>query len=221
MKKIVFTILSLVLMMPSMAQTNFGSFFDRGIYYGLRLGLSLPTINSDEELLDGSSSKAGLCLGAVIGMQLSNTSPVYLESGLYYIEKGGKGYHYHQVAGSNNSNNKVNKKFTYDLNYLEIPIVVKYKAEIADDLTVQPFGGGYFALGIGGKIKNHEDKETSPSFSSDGFQRFDGGLRIGCGIEYQLIYAEAAYEWGLTNISHSDFESSHNNCFYLNLGVNF
>ena len=31
MKKIAFTILSLVLMMPSMAQTNFGSFFDRGI----------------------------------------------------------------------------------------------------------------------------------------------------------------------------------------------
>lgn len=181
---------------------------DHNIYYGLRLGLSLAAVNSDDDQLDGGGVQAGLNLGAIIGFQLSPSAPVYLESGLYYTEKGGKGY----VEG---------KKFTFDLNYLEMPILIKYRYEIDDDMSIQPFGGGYLAMGVGGKVKNYADRASQSSFSNSYFKRFDGGLRLGCGFEYQLLYADIAYEFGLANICHSDFESSHNGCFYINVGVNF
>ena len=58
--------------------------YDNQLYYGLRLGLSVSTINSDEELLDAPGSRSGLNLGAVIGYELSSGTPVYLESGLFY-----------------------------------------------------------------------------------------------------------------------------------------
>ena len=89
------------------------------------------------------------------------------------------------------------------------------------DLNLVPFAGGYVAMGVGGKIKNFGDRETESSFSAENFKRFDGGLRFGCGIEYQVLYADMAYEFGLANICHSDWDTSKNGCFYINIGVNF
>lgn len=208
-----FALLGIILALPIFAQYgrysgSYDTGDDSGMYYGLRLGLGLATVNSDDNRLDGGSAQAGLNLGALVGFQLSPAAPVYFETGLFYTEKGGKGY----VDGS---------KFTYDLNYLEIPLVVKYKYEIDDDLSVQPLAGGYIAFGVGGKVKNYRDRDTYSSFSEDFFKRFDGGLKIGCGVEYQLIYAELAYDIGLANICHSDFDNSRTGCFYINCGVNF
>lgn len=207
------TMVALIVCMSSSAQygqqVKRGTFADNHeIYYGLRLGLALANVNSDDKRLDGGDTQAGLNLGGVIGFQLSDSAPVYLESGLFYTEKGGKGI-YDQ------------KKFTYDLNYLEVPVLVKYKYEMDDEFHIVPFAGGYVAMGVGGKVKNFGDRETEDSFSSDNFKRFDGGLRFGCGIEYQVLYADIAYEFGLSNICHSEWETSKNGCLYLNIGVNF
>lgn len=225
MKRIIFALAAMAALLPANAQetrydTRVPSQFttyaeDYGIYYGLRLGLTVTTVNSDDERLDGGSAQAGINIGAIIGIQLTQKAPVYFETGIFYTEKGGKG-------------RMDDKKITYDLNYLEFPLLVKYKYEIDENFGVHPFVGGYLACGIGGKVKDYggmlsEDgyRDTYSSFSEDFFRRFDAGLRIGCGGEYQMLYAEISYDFGLTNICHSDFESSHNGCFYINIGVNF
>lgn len=178
------------------------------VYYGLRLGLGISTVNSDNSALDGGNSSTGLNVGAIIGTQLSPYAPIFLESGLYYTEKGGE--------GTNNG-----QKFTYDLNYLEIPILAKYKYFINDDFAIQPFAGGYLAFGVGGKIKNYTAREVSDSFSDTYFKRFDGGLKLGCGLSFQNLYFDMGYDIGLANISHDIFDKSHNGCFYINIGVDF
>lgn len=179
-----------------------------GIYYGLRIGPAFSTVNSDDATLDGGDSQTGLDIGFVIGYPLSNSAPLYLESGLSYIEKGGK----KTVSG---------KKMTYDLNYLELPILVKYIYDIDGNFSVQPFFGGYLSCGVGGKIKNFGSREAFNSFSSDAFRRFDGGLRIGCGVGYDMFYADLSYDIGLANICHDTFDTSHNGCLALTFGVNF
>lgn len=178
------------------------------IYYGLRLGLAFSTVNNSElDKYDGPNSRTGLNLGAAIGYQLSPSAPVYLESGLYYTEKGGR-------------NNK-KQDIDFNLNYLEVPVLVKYCIDIDGTFSLQPYVGGFFAYGIGGKIKWHTDRIIESAFSDDLFKRFDGGLRFGCGAEYQMLYAELSYELGLANIGRDEFEKTHNSCFYLNVGVNF
>ena len=185
------------------------------LYYGLRLGLGFATVNNSEiEDYDAPSSRTGLNLGAVIGYQLSPSAPVYLESGLFYTEKGGR------------NNNIPSQKIDYNLNYLELPILVKYCIDIDGEFSIQPYVGGYLACGVGGKIKHHNNKNLDErylesAFSDTYFKRFDGGLRFGCGVEYNMLYAEMSYEFGLANISHDDFEKTRNSCFYLNIGVNF
>ena len=101
------------------SQRHNDSFFGQSAnYYGLRIGPSFSTVNSDDDNLDGGKSQTGLNVGAVVGFSLSPQAPLYLETGLFYNEKGGK---------KNLSNGK---KMTYDLNYLEMPVVVKYAIEM-------------------------------------------------------------------------------------------
>ena len=110
---------------------------------------------------------------------------------------------------------------SYNINYIEIPLVLKYKYNIDPHFSLQPFFGGYFALGVGGKIKNFEQREAQNSFNDDNFRRVDGGLRLGCGVQYDMVYADLTYDIGLANICHDTFDTSHNGGLQLNFGVNF
>ena len=106
MKKMLLSAIAAAVALPSLAQGGypFNPTYaeDHNIYYGLRLGWALATVNSDDDVLDGGSARSGLNIGAVIGFQLAPAAPVYLETGLSYTEKGGEG----RVDGN---------KFTYDV----------------------------------------------------------------------------------------------------------
>ena len=177
-------------------------------YFGFRVGLSASHVNSDDRYLDGGDTQTGLNIGAVAGISLTPRAPLYLEAGIAYIEKGGKGTY-------------ERKHFTYDLNYIEVPLVLKYRAFVADNFSIDPFFGGYLACGVGGKIKDFGDRKAESAFSDDAFRRFDGGLRLGVGLSYDLLYVEAGYDFGLANVCNDTFDTSHNGCFFANVGVNF
>lgn len=178
-------------------------------YFGFRIGPAFSHVSSDDSRLDGGEWKTGLNVGVVAGIPLTYQYPLYLETGLSYIEKGGKK---DQTTG---------KKMTYSLNYLEIPVVLKYKYNVDDHFSIQPQVGGYFAAGVGGKIKNYGDRDVQSSFNKENFQRFDGGLRFGCGIGYDMFYADVTYDLGLANICHDTFDTSRNGSLQVNFGVNF
>ena len=47
------------------------------------------------------------------------------------------------------------------------------------------------------------------------------GFKLGCGAEYNKLYLELGYQFGITNIWDSDAITGHNNALFLNFGVNF
>jgi hypothetical protein len=216
MKKLFTFILLAALSLPTFAQFSTSrqrsryNHNDTERYYGLRLGLNIASMSSDETSFD-MDSRTGLSFGGVYGFQLANHTPLWLETGLYYSEKGGK-THWVDNAGKS-------EKVKMRLSYLQLPVVVKYSFDVVDDLYVQPFFGGYFALGIAGQIKEYGERKSYSSF--DEMNRFDGGLRLGCGVEYQMLYAELGFDFGLTNISKSDFEAVRTRNLFINVGVNF
>ena len=177
-------------------------------YYGLRIGASFSTVNSDDRYLDGGSARSGLNVGAVAGFQIAPLAPIYFETGLSYIEKGGKG----SCDGA---------RFTYNLDYLEMPLVLKYDYRVDGMLSIQPFLGGYVAAGIGGKIKDFGHRQAYSSFDDEGFKRFDAGIKVGCGVQYNFLYAELGYDFGLSNISQDYFDTSRTGSLFATVGVNF
>jgi hypothetical protein len=82
----------------------------------------------------------------------------------------------------------------------------------------------YLACGVGGKIKDYGDRQAYDSFDSDyddNFNRFDGGIKLGCGASFQMFYLEASYDIGLANVGKDNFDDTRTGCFNLTFGVNF
>ena len=225
-KTLLLSLLCMILAMPAMAQPGYR--YGRGYnpriqtvgrhgneliawhsyYVGLRVGLNASHVSSESPLLDGSSMKSGLNIGIAAGTQLTYRAPLFIESGLYYSQKGGK-------------SDSGNGKFTYDLNYLEVPVLIKYKHFVGNQTSIQPYAGGYLAVATDGQIKNYGTRTTFSSFEDGYFNRFDGGFKIGCGVGYNMLYLDASYDIGLANIGQDNFDDTHNGCFTINLGVNF
>ena len=214
MKKIVFSVLlAIVAVMPSFAQYSGGSratldfFEDR--YIGVRVGPSLSNLLGKGT--DDLSTRVGLNIGAVVGFPLSDTTPLFFESGLFYTEKG-----YTFTKGG--------ADIKGSLCYLELPIVFKYAYEINEKFALQPFFGGYFSYGLGGKTKDFNSKESDDSFGHPdglGFRRFDAGFKFGVGAQYDLFYMELGYDLGLANVGHDEYGSVRNGALTINFGVNF
>lgn len=183
----------------------------RSTYFGLRLGLNASHVRSDAPTLDGKGVKTGLSIGAVVGTRLSYTTPLNIETGLYYTQKGGKSNN----AGAGHG------RFTYNLDYLEVPLLLKYRHMTMSGVAVEPFAGAYLACGIAGDIKDYGERQAFSSYSDGYFNRFDAGLKLGCGVGYGIGYAEIAYDLGLSNIGQDTFDNTHTGCFTVSVGVNF
>ena len=106
MKRIVFFLMAMLMIaLPSSAQNyknsqyynektghldyKFNNYLGEA-YLGVRLGPAFTYVTSDDARLDGGKWQTGLNVGVVGGFALSESTPVFMETGLYYIEKGGK-----------------------------------------------------------------------------------------------------------------------------------
>jgi hypothetical protein len=219
-KTLLLSILCILLAMPAMAQYGYrprvqtvgrhGNEYVawHSYYLGFRVGVNASHVATDSPLLDGGGIKSGLNIGFAAGTQLSYRAPLFLETGLYYTQKGGKG-------GSGHD------KVTCELNYLEVPLLIKYKHFVGHQTSVQPYAGAYLALGTDGQIKNYGSRTAFSSYEDGYFKRFDGGLKIGCGVGFNMVYLDASYDIGLSNTMQDSFDDAHNGCFTLNFGVNF
>lgn len=176
--------------------------------YGLHIGPSFSTLSSDDESQSAGSIYTGINVGMTVDLPMSHYAPIYFETGLSYVQKGGNG--------------DTKNESSYSLGYMEVPLALKYVFTPNRRVSIQPFVGGYLAAGINGKKKLPDMKRSVSAFGdgSDQLQRFDGGLRIGCGVGYDVLYAELSYEYGLSDLSKGDYNSTHNSSVMLTVGVN-
>ena len=215
MKKILTCICALLISVSASAQMKSGGFHldNRSVYYGLRMGFTSSHIAGDFE----TDARTGLNLGAVLGLRCSPYIPMFLESGIYYTERGGK----EGVLGTGPGDAGSIK---YTLGYLEVPVLMKYGFEVADEFAILPYVGPTFAVGVTGQTKESwpGGNRKFDSFGDNKFNRFDVGIKLGCGFEWNMIYAELGYHWGIMNISDfPDDSDAYNRAFYMNIGINF
>ena len=193
----------------SFAQYSSGGFSldEENLYWGVRFGITSANLGGDLDF----GSKTGMTLGGVIGLRASDSTPVFIESGLYYTERGAK-----------------KGKLRVGYNNLEIPLVVKYGIKATDDIAVLPFFGPYFSYAFSGKTKI-QDKDGNSIISVgtfdekkwNGLKRANMGFKLGCGAEYNKLYFELGYQFGITNVSKFDEVTAHSNALFANFGVNF
>lgn len=193
-KLILFAVLTAGLIFSGKAQEN---------GFGVRAGLNLSTLRGDfKDALDADTKmKAGFNIGIIYDYGFSES--FYIQPGLYYSMKGVKA----------EDKEESDAKITYNLSYLELPILASYRIALSDNTKWHINAGPYFAMGIGGKTKYEYEGESekvdafgeSDDDSDKGdLKRFDFGLSFGTGVSFSKFYVGVKYDLGLSNIGQKD-----------------
>ena len=146
---------------------------------GVRAGLNLSSYSiSAGGASISTDSRASFHVAVTDQILLCNKLPFYLETGLAFSSRGGK------VDG-----------VSFRPSYLQIPVLVNYHFNIKDIVTIQPFAGLYYGLGIGGKVKVGDEK--GDIFGDEGgLKRSDLGVRLGARRRLENAFTS---DWATTS----------------------
>lgn len=205
MKKVIVILTALLLGSAASAQD-----YQKNIF-GIRAGLNLASISVSAGRLSASTdSRAAYHIAVTDQILLCNKLPFYLETGLGFSSRGGK------VEGT-----------TVRSSYLQVPVLLNYHIDIRNTVSIQPFAGLYYGLGIGGKGEQADGVKVDVFSDEGGFKRSDFGVRLGAGIAWGHLYFGLGYEIGCLNtVKSNDLLDAadikmRNNCFTLSIGYNF
>ena len=222
-KKIIFAALCLLLVGNTNAQNNTTP------YYGFRLGLTAhPTFGS----ISAEEGKSrGTNLGFVYGLMgdFNFAAHYSFNTGITITTINGKSTEINAMPYHANvsSNTPVAYDLKYKMQYIEIPLALKFKTSKIGELK----WFGQVGLSNGFKIKAKQDAEMMNKILADDVNSgswtrlYRAGLLIGGGAEFDLgghtsLMAGISVNRGLTNITTSK-NAIRNHFVSLNLGVFF
>lgn len=172
-------------------------------HMGLRAGLTASTLTGDyTKIFMGQISDVQALLfpygGLALDFQVAPI-PLFVGFGLNYMNMGYKLEDIHS-----------NKKTFDNFHSIQMPITVRYHINLAPNLFLQPFMGPWFAY----DLSDDDDKDWKDN-------RFDYGLRVGCGLNYGRLYFDFGYDLGLKNLYDNDGEYKNEHDYTINRGVLF
>lgn len=176
-------------------------------HMGIRAGFSTNSVKD-------YSSLAFFQGGIAMDFQIAPI-PLFLETGVYYMNKGSKfkdleGYENWNVSQWENwAENYDRDEYddTQDDHYIYAPLLFSYHINVAPNLFIQPFLGATF-----GYLTESED--------------FESAFRFGCGVNWKRLYLNVGYDVGLKNhggytIDGVKYDGYKNNTFFVTLGFNW
>lgn len=171
--------------------------------FGIKAGLNLSNIGTDEGNYDNTESKAGFHAGITLDYAFSTNW--YLLTGLEYTSKGVK-------VELTSTDQDITAA------YAQLPVSAGFKLPLSDDLAILINAGAYFAYGLHGEIK---DSRTQDTFSDVALKRFDCGMIIGAALEYRKFCFSMGGELGFVNIMQKNNNKAETRNFTLSVGYKF
>ena len=183
---------------------------------GVRLAANLANISVSPDDGLSHSSKIGFGAGLFYRIQAGNLT---IQPELNFVQQGAKSEF--SLLGTN-----VTSSIT--MNYLQVPILVKYGFGDMDAVNYFVQAGPYLGLGMG-KVKSEtcagsdcETSEINYGSGDEDVKGLDFGLQLGAGVNITSnISVDARYVLGLSNFQNNptgDASSKHN---AINVGVGY
>lgn len=179
---------------------------------GLKGGVNLSNLYVDD--IDDENVKVGYHVGIYHDAPI--TDFLSIQPVLLFTSKGAELYYDGFLGGSG--------KYRYNLNYLEVPVLVKLKLA-----GFNVHGGPYAAFLVGANITDVDDDgniQSVESLDRDDFNQLDFGFSLGTGFDFTGGTIGARYDFGLSEIENSDFAgqatgNAKNSAFMLYIGFDF
>lgn len=181
------------------------------ISFGIKGGTNIAEFSfKDNGTTINQESINGFTFGAVIEVGLGGN--IFLQPEAVFIQKGSK----LQVL---NEENKVN------VNYLDIPVLLKMKIINSNVFNVNLLAGPSFGLGLNGE-ETMGGQTVDVNFGGEnGLKRLDVGINAGGGIGVNLgsigVFGDVRYLFGLSDISEDTNREIKNKGLNLSVGLMF
>jgi hypothetical protein len=181
---------------------------------GVKAGVNLSNFGGD---IENYEAKAGFNIGITVDYAIA--SELYLLSGLELTTKGAK--------SKETIYNGTKQETSINPIYLQLPVHLGYKLEMAPETKLVFHAGPYIAYGIGGKAKeskkiNDVNHSTDTKiFGDNGYDKLDIGVGLGASVELGKIGVGLGYDFGLNNISGESAYKVKNQNAYLTVGYKF
>jgi len=169
---------------------------------GLKGGLNLASVlekDNDHDYSQDYIPKAGFHAGITADIPLKDM--FYLETGLLFEQKG---FRYHiDVQG-------LEIKARTVLYYLDLPVNMKLRYKVEEELNVTATLGPYIGYGLWGNYRESFDFGGATDIEleikwgngeDDAVKRLDWGIGIGIGAEYAGLTVGLSFDLGLANLS--------------------
>lgn len=156
--------------------------------------------------IDTGKAKADLLSGFRGGVALDWTfldfgaGELSLQPGVYFSMKGSQ----LNLSGKDTPASQA-RAVTQQLNYIDVPVLVNARFGVADHTNVFVNAGPYLGFGINAnnKVKKGAEVEGSSDvdlFKEKIFNRFDWGLHVGAGVEFNHFMLGVGYQMGIQDI---------------------
>jgi hypothetical protein len=206
--------------------------------YSERNGNDYYYSSGTSDKMELSGNLIGFHVGAVIDVKILEF--LYFQPGIMLSLKGGEEKEESERRYSNGESRYEEDITTISTYYLDVPLMLSLKGTLTNDLALRAHAGPYIGFGLFGKYEReltdsrypeyNEKTEIDNIFSPSayeknyfaGFKKFNFGIGLGCGIEFNNVYLGVNYNIGLTNLyDEEDSIELYERTFSFTLGYNF
>jgi len=159
---------------------------------GIKTGLNIATLTGN--YAEGSNPRIGFVYGCFVKYELNNRFSLQPE--VLFTMKGAK-FEYSGIKATN------------ELNYIEIPVLVKLHIPLERRLNSNVFIGPALSIKITATCERESDDEVHER-DIDNIPATDFGLVSGAEVEFGRLTVEFRYNYGLTSIDGQDIENFFN-----------
>ena len=157
---------------------------------GVRAGLELSYIRVTGEYVYGTTNpRTGFRLGVSDQVLLWRGIPLYVETGVHFSSRGGR---FNGVS--------------FRPMYLQVPLLATWRFRLGERVSVRPYAGVCYDVGIGGKARTPEGWDDL--FGRSGFiRRSDLTLRAGAEVSWRRICLSAGFDAGSLDLIRPDYQT--------------
>ena len=172
------------------------------VSFGVKGGLNISAVGGDYR--SDYNTKAGFHIGGLAEIAINKKFAIQPE--LVFSTQGARGHYYDGYS-------RRHRDATLRLNYINIPVLVKYY--ITDQFSVE--GGPQLGFNVSSKVKTpHETYKVHDITTAD--------LALTAGVTYRLknnVFFSARHNFGVTNINKYGNGVARNNTLQLSVGYKF
>lgn len=223
MKKFILSVaISLMAIMPSLAQNSIFNNPDNKAYFGVRIGgeVTCPgNVSANHIGLDVFKSGGGIELGGIYNV------PVVAN---FYVEPGVK-FYYNTFSVKNDfvvdlQDDIIFNSVSFKKYGMRIPVMAGYHFDFTNDIKVSAFTGPELEIGFSAKeyIKGHNIEMSESVYGEDGgMNRVDLLWGLGAGVTYKQYYFGVSGSLGMLNMFNDSDATFHENRVTFSVGFNF